>query len=105
MIPIIITSKSRPFGLLVFAVNYQLIAFGLARVIAVVDDVRLDRSARVLPDPDDCVHDDDPDRYDRKRSSRNVVLQRQHAAGVLSNHQSHQRLLSVQPILGLVPHR
>ena len=49
-----------------------------ARVVAVLEDVDVDARLRELPEPDDEVRDDDPDRDDRERLGRDVVAEWQH---------------------------
>ena len=65
--------------------TYSLIDFSAAvsevTAEAVAEDVDVDAGLGQLPEPDEAVGDDQPDRDDREGLRRDVVLQRQHGPG------------------------
>ena len=75
-----------------------------ARVVAVLDDVVVDAAPAELPEPEDRIDGDDPDRDDGERPRGDVVAERDHAA-LLPDHERHQSLLCMETVLGLVPDR
>ena len=75
-----------------------------AGVVTIPEDVVVDAFAFELPKPHEEVRDDQRDRDNRKRPSGDVVADRQHAAGLLLNHERHESLLHMQPVLGLIPY-
>ena len=75
-----------------------------AGVVAVLDDVVVDAAPAELPEPEDRIDGDDPDRDDGERPRGDVVAERDHAA-LLPGHERHPSLLCMETVLGLVPDR